>query len=158
METEVTPSMIASETIAETRTPRWQRRDDVVWTMKRRALATTTIVLSLLVATGQATRADHETADACPKVHCWVDVFSEKRLGTEGDHDRICGPVTLRSLENVNGSNWSNAIQSLVVGRGVVWLEIYDGPDRRRLVKLLLAGEQMRVTGGSIDSLDLGCK
>jgi hypothetical protein len=91
-----------------------------MWFGPREKLALTTIVLSVLVATGQTVWADHETADACVKVDCWVDVFSEKRLGADGNHNRICGSGTLRSLENVNGRNWSNAIRILVVVPGAV--------------------------------------
>jgi len=45
---------------------------------------------------------------------CWLDVYAKTNL--EGAHVRIEGPAELPNLRNLNGENWSNRIESLVVG------------------------------------------
>lgn len=45
---------------------------------------------------------------------CWLDVYAE--IGFKGEHVRIDGPAKLPNLRGVAGADWSNRIDSLVVG------------------------------------------
>lgn len=45
---------------------------------------------------------------------CWLDVYAE--IGFKGAHARIEGPAQLTNLRTVGGSDWSNRIDSLIVG------------------------------------------
>jgi hypothetical protein len=50
---------------------------------------------------------------------CWVDLYDKPEFA--GSHVRIEGPRNLANLNNLNGENWSNRIESLAVGpRGEV--------------------------------------
>lgn len=45
---------------------------------------------------------------------CWVDIYDKTDF--KGAHTRIEGPVELPSLSRLDGSDWSNRIESLMVG------------------------------------------
>jgi hypothetical protein len=52
---------------------------------------------------------------------CWVDVYDKTNY--EGEHQRLLGPAKLPSLKAVNGEDWSNRIDSLIVGpEAELWL------------------------------------
>lgn len=45
---------------------------------------------------------------------CWLDIFDKTDF--QGKHARISGPADLPNLRQIDGSDWSNRIESLVVG------------------------------------------
>lgn len=45
---------------------------------------------------------------------CWLDIYDKTNF--EGAHARVEGPVELPSLGKLGGEDWSNRIDSLVVG------------------------------------------
>jgi hypothetical protein len=45
---------------------------------------------------------------------CWLEVYDKANF--EGEHVRIPGPAELASLKSLNGQDWSNRIESVVVG------------------------------------------
>lgn len=52
---------------------------------------------------------------------CWVDVYDKTNYG--GQKHRFLGPLKLPSLKAVDGEDWSNRIDSLIVGpKAEVWL------------------------------------
>jgi Beta/Gamma crystallin len=48
--------------------------------------------------------------------NCWVDVFDDTKFDADDPHVRVQGPMELTSLKEVQGRNWNNEIQSLIVG------------------------------------------
>lgn len=47
---------------------------------------------------------------------CWVDVFDDTKYDADDPHVRVQGPTELSSLKNLQGRNWNNDIQSVIVG------------------------------------------
>jgi hypothetical protein len=45
---------------------------------------------------------------------CWLDLYDKPDY--QGSHVRVKGPAELSSLQSLNGEDWSNRIESLVVG------------------------------------------
>lgn len=45
---------------------------------------------------------------------CWVDIYDQPNL--LGTHVRLEGPVEMPNLKSISGENWSNRIESLLVG------------------------------------------
>jgi opacity protein-like surface antigen len=45
---------------------------------------------------------------------CWLDLYD--RADYQGAHVRLKGPTELSDLKSLNGEDWSNRIESLVVG------------------------------------------
>ena len=65
---------------------------------------------------------------------CWVDLFDKPAFA--GAHLRLEGPAEFPTLQNVEGGNWSNRIESLKVGpkaelvafKSENFLETHRGP------------------------------
>ncbi len=45
---------------------------------------------------------------------CWLDIYDKTDF--QGNHARIQGPVDLPNLRQIDGADWGNRIESLVVG------------------------------------------
>jgi hypothetical protein len=45
---------------------------------------------------------------------CWLDLYDKPDY--QGSHVRLKGPADLSNLKSLNGEDWSNRIESLVVG------------------------------------------
>lgn len=52
----------------------------------------------------------------CDHAGCWVDIYEDEYYSQDDAYTRIIGPVELPNLENVNGIDWSDQIDSLRVG------------------------------------------
>ena len=122
--------------------------------MRSSLSAIATVLAVALGSTGAS--ADHGSGPACDSGDCYVDVFSDKGLG--GEHTRICGIAKLRDLGDVGGHDWTERIQSVKVGHGADWLEIFDEPDLKKSLGVLLKDQEVPDTGGALGSLDLRCK
>lgn len=48
--------------------------------------------------------------------NCWVEVFDDTKYDVDDPHAKIQGPKEIASLKNLNGKDWSNDIQSIIVG------------------------------------------
>jgi hypothetical protein len=48
--------------------------------------------------------------------NCYVEVFDDTKFDADDPHVKIQGPAELSSLKNVEGKNWNNEIQSVIVG------------------------------------------
>lgn len=55
--------------------------------------------------------------------NCWVDIYNAPDYS--GTRARIFGPVELPRLQDINGVNWNDAIESLEVGPGAE-VSIYE--------------------------------
>jgi hypothetical protein len=47
---------------------------------------------------------------------CWIDVFDDTKFDADDPHVRVQGPAELSSLKDLQGRNWNNDIQSVIVG------------------------------------------
>jgi hypothetical protein len=59
---------------------------------------------------------------------CRVDFFEGAQY--KGEHFQLAGPVQLKNLKDVNGTNWDSRIDSLKVGSGAT-LTVFENPDFR---------------------------
>jgi hypothetical protein len=51
---------------------------------------------------------------AAPGKECWLDIYDKDNY--QGEHQRIAGPAELPNLKSVGNQDWSNRIESLIVG------------------------------------------
>jgi hypothetical protein len=49
---------------------------------------------------------------------CWIDVFEDTKYDNDDPHIRIPGPTQLSNLKDLQGRNWNNEIESVIVGPG----------------------------------------
>jgi len=48
--------------------------------------------------------------------NCWIEVFDDTKYDADDPHVKIQGPKEYASLKNLNGRDWNNEIQSVIVG------------------------------------------
>ena len=48
--------------------------------------------------------------------NCWVEVFDDTKYDADDPHVKLQGPKDYASLKDLSGRNWSNDIQSIIVG------------------------------------------
>ena len=58
--------------------------------------------------------------------NCWIEVFDDTKYDADDPHVKIAGPKEYASLKNLNGRDWNNDIQSVIVGSGAMVLAYKD--------------------------------
>lgn len=57
---------------------------------------------------------------------CWVEIYDQ--TGFLGNGQRVAGPARVENLRSLDGKNWGNRIDSLIVGPDAeVWLYRQEG-------------------------------
>lgn len=49
---------------------------------------------------------------------CWAEIYEDNDFDMNDPHVKIQGPTDVATLEDFSGRNWSNEIQSIIVGPG----------------------------------------
>ena len=57
---------------------------------------------------------------------CWIEVFDDSKYDTDDSHVTVQGPKEYASLKDLNGKNWNNDIQSVIVGSSATVLAYKD--------------------------------
>lgn len=50
--------------------------------------------------------------------NCWIEVFDDSKYDAKDPHAQLQGPKEYATLKNVNGKDWNNDIESVIVGSG----------------------------------------
>ena len=50
--------------------------------------------------------------------NCWMEVFDDSKYDAKDPHAQLQGPKEYATLDNVNGKDWNNDIESIIVGSG----------------------------------------
>jgi hypothetical protein len=58
--------------------------------------------------------------------NCWIEVFDDTKYDADDPHVKVDGPKEFASLKNLNGRDWNNDIQSVIVGSGAMVLAYKD--------------------------------
>jgi len=94
--------------------------------------------------------------------NCWIEIYDDDEYDEDDPHVKIQGPAEYATLKEVNGRNWSNDIESVIVGTNATvhaWKdkdfkgpEISFTPGQRvpKLSKLNMSNtiESMKITCG----------
>ena len=58
--------------------------------------------------------------------NCWIEVFEDSKYDANDPHVKVDGPKEYASLKNLNGRDWNNDIQSIIVGSSAMVLAYTD--------------------------------
>ena len=58
--------------------------------------------------------------------NCWIEVFDDTKYDADDPHVKVEGPKEYASLKNLNGRDWNNDIQSVLVGSSATVLAYKD--------------------------------
>jgi hypothetical protein len=50
--------------------------------------------------------------------NCWIEVFDDTQYDASDPHVKLQGPKEYATLKNLNGKDWNNNIDSVIVGPG----------------------------------------
>jgi hypothetical protein len=83
---------------------------------------------SALIAVGAlyAEAADMETR--LIDKNCWIEVFDDSKYDVKDPHVQLQGPHEYATLNNLNGKDWNNDVESVIVGSGAT-VRAYDERD-----------------------------
>lgn len=48
--------------------------------------------------------------------NCWIEIFDDSEYDMDDPHVKIQGPAEFATLKDVNGRDWNNDIESVIVG------------------------------------------
>lgn len=57
---------------------------------------------------------------------CWIEIFEDDEWDADDPHVKIAGPAEFSTMENVKGKDWSNDIESVIVGSNASVLAYSD--------------------------------
>ena len=65
--------------------------------------------------------------------NCWIEIFDDDEYDEDDPHVKIQGPAEYATLKDVYGRNWSNDIESVIVGTNATvhaWMnKDFTGPE-----------------------------
>jgi hypothetical protein len=69
--------------------------------------------------------------------NCWIEVFDDSEYDIDDPHVKIQGPAEFTSLKNLEGRDWNNDIESVIVGTNATvhaWKEKdFKGPESMKI-------------------------
>jgi len=68
--------------------------------------------------------------------NCWIEVFDDTKYDADDPHVKVQGPKEYASLKNLNGKNWNDDIQSVIVGSDATVLASYAGTYRSEQIPI----------------------
>ncbi len=74
--------------------------------------------------------------------NCWIEVFDDTKYDADDPHVKIQGPKEYPSLKNLNGKDWNNDIQSVIVGSGAT-VHAYKDKDFRGTEIAFTSGQRI---------------
>lgn len=74
--------------------------------------------------------------------NCWIEVFDDTKYDASDPHAKLQGPKEYAALKDVNGKNWSNDIESVIVGPGAT-VRAYKERDFQGPEIVLPSGKQV---------------
>src|SRR5215213_4749378 len=78
-------------------------------------LRTVLVMVGLMACGSVAVQAADTEVQVIDK-NCWIEVFDDTKYDADDPHVKVQGPAEYSSLKNLNGRNWSNEIESVIVG------------------------------------------
>ncbi|MEO6306634.1 MAG: hypothetical protein ABIO96_11125 [Nitrospiraceae bacterium] len=74
--------------------------------------------------------------------NCWIEVFDDSKYDADDPHVKLQGPKEYASLKNLNGKNWNNDIQSVIVGSDAT-VRVYSKQDFKGTELAFLPGQHV---------------
>ena len=118
------------------------------------------ILTSVLVGAGlPAFAADLETQVV--DKNCWIEIFEDDNFDPDDPHVVLQGPKEYATLKNLAGKDWSNDIESVIVGSNAT-VRAYEDKDFKSTEISFLPGQRVANLGkldmaNDIESLKISC-
>ena len=117
------------------------------------------IIAAIALSTVPALAADLETQIV--DKNCWIEVFDDDDFDMSDAHVKLQGPREFASLKDVSGKNWSNEIESVIVGSNAR-VKAYSDKDFKGTELAFAPGQRVPNLGkldmkDDIESMKIAC-
>ncbi|MBA2486054.1 MAG: hypothetical protein H0V35_08150 [Nitrospira sp.] len=93
--------------------------------------------------------------------NCWIEIFEDDNFDAGDPHVVLQGPKEYASLKSIAGKDWSNDIESVIVGSNAT-VRAYEDKDFKSTEIAFLPGQRVANLGkldmaNDIESLKIAC-
>ena len=93
--------------------------------------------------------------------NCWIEVFEDDDFDADDPHVKLYGPKEFATLKNVAGKDWSNDIESVIVGSNAT-VRAYEDKDYKGTEVAFAPGQRVQNLGkldmaNDIESMRISC-
>jgi hypothetical protein len=93
--------------------------------------------------------------------NCFIEIFEDDNFDADDPHVVLQGPKEYASLKDIKGKDWSNDIESVIVGSNAT-VRAYEDKDFKGTELSLLPGQRVQNLGkldmaNDIESLKIAC-
>lgn len=118
------------------------------------------MLVSLLVLAGLPAHAADMDRRAVDK-NCFIEIFEDDNFDPDDPHVVLQGPKEYASLKDIGGKDWSNDIESVIVGSNAT-VRAYEDKDFKGTELSLLPSQRVQNLGkldmaNDIESIKIAC-
>lgn len=93
--------------------------------------------------------------------NCWIEVFEDDNYDADDPHVKLQGPKEFATLKNLAGKDWSNDIESVIVGSNAK-VKAYEDKDFKGTELAFAPGQRVPNLGkldmaNDIESMKVAC-
>ena len=93
--------------------------------------------------------------------NCWIEIFEDDNFDMDDPHVKLQGPKEYATLKNLAGKDWSNDIESVILGSNTT-VHAYEDKDFRGTELALTPGQRVPNLGkldmaNDIESMKIVC-
>ena len=94
--------------------------------------------------------------------NCWIEIFEDDNYDADDPHVKIQGPKEYATLKNLEGKDWANDIESVIVGSNAS-VQAYEDKDFKGTEITFAPGQRVPNLGkldmaNDIESMKISCQ
>lgn len=94
--------------------------------------------------------------------NCWIEIFEDDNYDADDPHVKIQGPKEIATMKNLEGKDWANDIESVIVGSNAS-VHAYEDKDFKGTEITFAPGQRVPNLGkldmaNDIESMKIGCQ
>jgi Beta/Gamma crystallin len=94
--------------------------------------------------------------------NCWVEIFADDNYDADDPHVKIQGPKEFATMKNLEGKDWANDIESVIVGSNAS-VHAYEDKDFKGTEITFAPGQRVPNLGkldmaNDIESMKISCR
>jgi hypothetical protein len=93
--------------------------------------------------------------------NCWIEIFEDDNYDADDPHVKIQGPKEFATMKNLEGKDWANDIESVIVGSNAS-VQAYEDKDFKGTEITFAPGQRVPNLGkldmaNDIESMKISC-
>jgi len=94
--------------------------------------------------------------------NCWIEIFEDDNYDANDPHVKIQGPKEIATMKNLDGKDWANDIESVIVGSNAS-VHAYEDKDFKGTEITFAPGQRVPNLGkldmaNDIESMKISCQ